>query len=88
MVREVMSEEQSEEWVLTQLKSDPRLTHTALVISAVNAMQVQLDRIEAKQDEFLAFRDLILTTTAPFLTGGKSKIWLALLAKGKGTDRT
>ncbi len=51
-------------------------------------LKAQLDRIETKLDEVLTFRDLILTTAAPFLTGGKSKIWLALLAKGKGTDRT
>ena len=44
----------------------------------------QLDRIEIKLDEMLAFRDLILETAGPFLTGGKSKVWLALLAKSKG----
>lgn len=46
--------------------------------------QSQLDRIETKLDEVLAFRDLILETAGPFLAGGKSKIWLALLAKSKG----
>lgn len=48
------------------------------------ARQAQLDRIETKLDEMLAFRDLILETVGPFLTGGKSKVWLALLAKTKG----
>lgn len=46
--------------------------------------QAQLDRIETKLDEMLAFRDLILETVGPFLTGGRSKVWLALLAKTKG----
>ncbi len=41
----------------------------------------QLDRIEAKLDEVLAFRDLIMETVGPFLTGSKSKVWMALLAK-------
>ena len=48
----------------------------------------QLDRIEAKLDAMLAFRDLLLETAGPFLTGGKSKVWLALLAKSKGAPRT
>ena len=49
--------------------------------------QAQLDRIETKLDEVLAFRDLIMETAAPFLTGGKSKVWLALLAKSRGGGR-
>lgn len=49
--------------------------------------QAKLDRIEAKLDEVLTFRDLIMETAGPFLTGGKSKIWMALLAKRQGTNR-
>lgn len=51
-------------------------------------IQAQMERIETKLDEMLAFRDLILETAGPFLTGGKSKVWLALLAKSKGGGRS
>lgn len=47
-------------------------------------LQARLDRIETKLDEVLAFRDLILETAGPFLSGGKGKVWMALLAKSKG----
>lgn len=50
-------------------------------------VQTQLDRIELKLDEVLAFRDLILETAGPFLKGGKSSVWLAMLAKTKGGAR-
>lgn len=43
----------------------------------------QLDRIETKLDEVLAFRDLILEVAAPLLSGKGGK-WLALFAKTKG----
>lgn len=59
-----------------------------LVRLARQGQQAQLDRIETKLDEVLAFRDLILETASPFLSGGKSKVWLALLAKSKGAPRT
>lgn len=59
-----------------------------LVRLARQGQQAQLDRIETKLDEVLAFRDLILETAGPFLSGGKSKVWLALLAKSKGAPRT
>ena len=77
--------EETAEWMRTQMERDPRLTEHALVLSAVNAMRVQLDRIETQNAEILAFRDLILETAGPFMTGGKSKVWLALLAKTKGS---
>lgn len=83
-----MDPEQTVEWMNEQLKRDVRLTEHALVLSAVNATRVQLDRIEQQNTEILAFRDLILETAGPFLTGGKSKVWLALLAKSKGAPRT
>ena len=83
-----MDPEQTAEWMLEQLKRDSRLTEHALVLSAVNAMRVQLERIELQNAEVLAFRDLILETAGPFLTGGKSKVWLALLAKSKGAPKT
>jgi hypothetical protein len=47
----------------------------------------QLDRIEGKLDEMLAFRDLILTTAGPLLSGGRSKVWLALLAKSRKPEQ-
>lgn len=47
------------------------------------AHQNQMDRLELKLDELLAFRDVVLTTAAPLLSG-KTKTWLALLAKTKG----
>jgi len=59
-----------------------------LVRLARQGQQAQLDRIETKLDEVLSFRDLILETAGPFLTGGKSKVWLALLAKSKGAPKT
>jgi hypothetical protein len=52
------------------------------------AREEQLTRIETKLDEMLLFRDLLLETASPFLTGGKSKVWLALLAKSKGGRTT
>ena len=51
---------------------------------AVRARQAQLDRIETKLDEVLVFRDLLLETAGPFLKGGKSSVWLAMLAKSRG----
>lgn len=63
-------------------ETDERIRRSA------EAHQAQLDRIETKLDEVLAFRDLILETAGPFLTGGKSKVWLALLAKSKGGRTT
>lgn len=83
-----MDPQETAEQMLEQLKRDPRLTEHALVLSAVNAMRIQLDRIELQNTEVLAFRDLILETAGPFLTGGKSKVWLALLAKSKGGRTT
>lgn len=47
-----------------------------------------LRSIETKLDEVLQFRDLLLETAGPFLTGGRSKVWLALLAKSKGGRTT
>jgi hypothetical protein len=49
----------------------------------MDATTEQLDRIEAKLDEMLAFRDFIMATTAPFLSGKGAK-YLALFAKAKG----
>ena len=83
-----MDETAAVEQMLDQLKRDPRLTESALILAAVNAMNVRLDRIELQNAEILTFRDLIMETAAPFLTGGKSKVWLALLAKSKGAPRT
>jgi hypothetical protein len=42
--------------------------------------QEQLDRLELKLDELLAFRDLVTVTVAPWMSG-KGSGWLALLAK-------
>jgi len=55
---------------------------------SLDSIMAQLDRIELQNAEILAFRDLILETAGPFLTGGKSKVWLALLAKSKGGRTT
>lgn len=54
----------------------------------LRAREAQLDRIEFKLDELLQFRDLLLEAAGPFLTGGKSKVWLALLAKTKNGRTT
>lgn len=67
---------------------DGRLTDHAILLARINQVCVQLDRIELQNAEVLAFRDLILETAGPFLSGGKSKVWLALLAKSKGAPRT
>lgn len=55
---------------------------------SLDSVMAQLDRIELQNAEILAFRDFILETAGPFLTGGKSKVWLALLAKSKGGRTT
>lgn len=47
------------------------------------AKQAQLDRIEAKLDEVLAFHAVVAEAAAPFLSG-KGHKWLALVAKAKG----
>lgn len=70
------------------MSRDARLTDHALLLARMNQLHVQLDRIELQNAEVLAFRDLILETAGPFLSGGKSKVWLALLAKSKGAPRT
>ena len=54
------------------------------VLNQLDELRTQLDRIECQNTEILAFRDLVLETAGPFLAGGKSKVWLALLAKSKG----
>lgn len=50
----------------------------------LDSIMAQLDRIELQNAEILAFRDLLMETAAPFLKGGKSSVWLAMLAKSKG----
>lgn len=52
----------------------------------LDTFRAQMDRIELKLDEVLAFRDAVMTAAAPFMTG-KNKMWLALLAKSKGGSR-
>lgn len=53
-------------------------------LNQLDAVRQQLDRIELQNAEILAFRDLVLETAGPFLTGGRSKVWLAMLAKTRG----
>lgn len=50
----------------------------------LDSIMAQLDRIELQNAEILAFRDLLLETAGPFLKGGKSSVWLAMLAKSRG----
>lgn len=46
--------------------------------------QTQLDRIEAKLDEFLAFRDLVLKLAMPKVPASMRLKAAELLSKGKG----
>lgn len=76
--------EQAAQYIREATARDGRLTDHAILLSRLNQIAVQLDRVELQNTEILAFRDLILESVGPFLTGGKSKMWLALLAKSKG----
>lgn len=70
-------------------ESDIRaMVHMGMDSSDVFDVVAALRSIETKLDEVLQFRDLLLETAGPFLTGGKSKVWLALLAKSKGGRTT
>jgi hypothetical protein len=46
-------------------------------------IKAQMDRIEAKLDQVLAFNATVAEVAAPFL-GGKAPKWLALVAKSRG----
>ena len=54
----------------------------------LSEVRAQLDRIELQNVQILQFCQTVLETAGPFLTGGKSKVWLALLAKSKGAPKT
>lgn len=73
----------------TPTESDIRaMVQMGMDSSDVFDVVAALRSIESKLDEVLVFRDLLLETAGPFLTGGKSKVWLALLAKSKGGRTT
>ena len=76
--------EEAAQWIREQTSRDGRLNDHALLLARMNQVAVQLDRIEHQNAEILAFRDLLLETAGPFLKGGKSSVWLAMLAKSRG----